>query len=106
VVAGLALLGILFTALRNADYRDEISLWRATAARSPNKARVWNNLGYAHALAGQTAQARAAFLEALRLDPRHDRAARNLHALDRGAFSRYQLPGYPPVPHPIDRSQP
>ena len=106
LVAGLTVLGMLFTALRNEDYRDEVSLWRVTTANSPNKARVWNNLGYAHALAGQTEQARAAFLEALRLDPHHDRAARNLHALDRGTFSRYQSPGYSPAPHPTDRSPP
>jgi tetratricopeptide (TPR) repeat protein len=106
MVAGLTLLGMLFTTLRNADYRDEISLWRATAARSPGKARVWNNLGYAHALAGQAEPARAAFREALRLDPRHDRAARNLRALNEGAFSRHPSPGYPTVPPPIDRSPP
>ena len=106
LVAGLAILGMLFTALRNENYRDEISLWRATAARSPGKARVWNNLGYAYALAGQPEPARAALLEALRLDPRHVRAARNLHALDSGAFTRRSSPGYPPIPHPTDRSPP
>jgi tetratricopeptide (TPR) repeat protein len=100
-VAGLAILGMLFTTQRNADYRDEISLWRATAARSPDKARVWNNLGYAYALAGETEPARAAFLETLRLDPEHARAARNLNALDTGSFSRNR-----PIPHPIDRSLP
>ncbi len=101
LTAGLAILGMLFTALRNADYHDEISLWRATAARSPHKARVWNNLGYAHALTGQTEPARAAFLETLRLDPNHARAAQNLNALDAGYFSRK-----PAIPHPIDRSPP
>jgi tetratricopeptide (TPR) repeat protein len=101
MVAGLALLGMLFTTQRNADYRDEISLWRATATRSPHKARVWNNLGYAHALAGQTEPARAAFRETLRLDPKHARAARNLNALDAGYFSRRQA-----IPHPTDRRPP
>lgn len=98
MLAGLAILGMLFTALRNADYRDEVSLWRVTAARSPHKARVWNNLGYAHALAGQTEPARAALLEALRLDPAHARAARNLNALEAGCFSRK-----PAIPQPIQR---
>ena len=101
LVAALACMGMLFTAQRNADYRDEISLWRATATRSPDKARVWNNLGYAHALAGQTAPARAAFLEALRLDPEHLRAARNLRALDAGYFARKST-----LPTPTDRSPP
>jgi tetratricopeptide (TPR) repeat protein len=88
LTAGLAVLGTLFTALRNADYRDEVSLWRATVAESPNKARVWNNLGYAHALAGQDGPARAAFREALRLDPGHTRAQRNLRYLEAGGFTR------------------
>lgn len=88
LVAGLAILGVLSTAQRNADYRDEISLWRATAAGSPNKARVWNNLGYAHALAGQEERARVAFRQALRLDPGHARAQRNLRYLEAGGFSR------------------
>jgi len=101
MLAGLAILGMLFTALRNTDYRDEISLWRATAAHSPGKARVWNNLGYAHALAGQTQAARAAFRETLRLDPKHAHAARNLNALDAGYFSQMQE-----LPHPTDRRPP
>lgn len=101
LLAGLAVLGVLFTAQRNADYRDEISLWRVTVARSPGKARAWNNLGYAHALAGQTEAARAAFRETLRLDPEHARAARNLNALDAGYFSRKQA-----LPDPTDRRPP
>jgi tetratricopeptide (TPR) repeat protein len=92
IVAGLCVLGIGLTALRNADYRDEISLWRATAKQSPSKARVWNNLGYAHALAGQAEPARTAFSEALRLDPGHPRALRNLRDLEAGRFSRYLSP--------------
>lgn len=106
LVAGLAFSGMAMTALRNADYRDEISLWRATAARSPGKARVWNNLGYAHALAGQSGPARAAYRQALRLDPRHDRAARNLLALERGAMPRPSTAGHPPVPVTVHRSPP
>ena len=44
----------LFTAERNAVYRSEIRLWEDTAAKSPGKARVFNNLGYAYFLAGAT----------------------------------------------------
>ena len=109
LMAALTCAGMALTTLRNADYRDEVSLWRATAARSPSKARVWNNLGYAHVLAGQSEPARAAFLEALRLDPRHERAARNLLALERGAFPGQPKPGYPPyptIPTPVHRSPP
>jgi tetratricopeptide (TPR) repeat protein len=84
LIALLALAGAAFTASRNQDYRDEVSLWRATVQLSPNKARAWNNLGYALALAGQTQDARAAFQHALTLDPGHARARANLRDLDAG----------------------
>jgi len=83
MVMALALAGIGLTAARNLDYRDEISLWQATVTQSPGKARAWNNLGYAHKLAGQRPEARAAFVEALRRDPGYRRAQANLRDLDR-----------------------
>lgn len=86
VVAALTLAGLLLTAARNQDYRDEVSLWRATVARSPQKDRAWNNLGYACALAGRAEEARDAFQRALRLNPQHPRAAANLHTLEAGGF--------------------
>lgn len=89
LLIALLLPGVMFTAVRNADYRDEVSLWRVTAQCSPGKARVWNNLGYAYALAGQEAAARAAFSAALRLQPEHARAQRNLRALESGWFTRH-----------------
>src|SRR5690606_26882052 len=70
------------TAVRNRDYRDEIQLWQATAQRSPNKARVWSNLGYVYQLAGLRAQASGAYQRALRLDPALERARINLQLLD------------------------
>lgn len=70
------------TLIRNRDYRDEIQLWQATAQRSPNKARVWNNLGYAYQLAGLGAEARAAYHHALRLNPQQERARINLFLLE------------------------
>ena len=82
VLLALTVAGMGFTAARNADYRDEISLWQATVAQSPGKARVWNNLGYAHKLAGHDQEARSAFLEALRRDPGYYRARANLRELD------------------------
>jgi tetratricopeptide (TPR) repeat protein len=69
------------TALRNRDYRDEVSLWPATAGVSPAKPRVWNNLGFAYRMRGDTAGARAAFERALALDPSFDKARHNLDAL-------------------------
>lgn len=66
---------------RNRDYRDEISLWRATVAASPGKARPWNNLGYALYLAGRHDEARRAYRRALELDPGYDKARANLEQL-------------------------
>lgn len=72
----------LFTAERNAVYRSEICLWEDTAAKSPGKARVFNNLGYAYFLAGRNEEARKAWLETLRIDPAHELARNNLTLLD------------------------
>lgn len=79
--AGLALVLLTATALRNADYRTEVALWRATVAASPENARAWNNLGYAYQLAGEPSRARDAYLRALDLDPRGFRAYWNLETL-------------------------
>jgi len=83
--AGLVLVLLLggTTLLRNQDYRTEVSLWRETASDSPHKARVWNNLGYAYRLAGDTVQARQAYQKALSLDPQDIQARANLMSLDR-----------------------
>jgi hypothetical protein len=69
------------TYVRNADYRDEISLWQATTRDSPLKARPWNNLGYAYQLRGDKHAAQAAYEQALRLDPKYLRARTNLEQL-------------------------
>jgi len=77
----LALALGVFTAERNLDYRTEVSLWQATVRESPNKARVWNNLGYAYQLAGDIPAARQAYQRALALDPSHVKARINLDTL-------------------------
>ena len=74
------------TVARNQVYRSEMALWEATAAQSPGKARVFNNLGYAYALAGRGEAAEAAFLRALRLQPDYGKAAGNLRDLRQGRF--------------------
>jgi hypothetical protein len=86
-VAAVALLGVLATAtfLRNRDYADEVTLWRATVAASPGKARPWNNLGFALAQRGDDAGARAAYARALALDPTDIKARVNLELLDRAS---------------------
>ena len=70
------------TVLRNQAYASEISLWQDTVVKSPDKARVHNNLGYAYLLAHRTDEARREFTTALRLDPNHYRASYNLQRLD------------------------
>jgi len=72
------------TVIRNYDYRSEIALWESTVQDSPTKARVWNNLGYAYRLAGDSDAARRAYVKALELDPNHRKAHYNLQSLDRG----------------------
>lgn len=78
----VALAGMSFTAARNVDYQNEISLWQTTVTQSPGKARTWNNLGHAYRLAGQLPEARASFNEALRRDPGYRRARANLRELN------------------------
>lgn len=60
---------LCFTVIRNGAYRSEVALWEDTAHRSPGKARVHNNLGYAYSLAGRPDKAIRSYREALRLDP-------------------------------------
>lgn len=85
------------TLLRNQVYADEIALWEDTARKSPHKARVRNNLGYAYNLAGRTEDARREFTLALQLDPKHIKARHNLEYLDEA----------PPESHPVpEKAQP
>jgi hypothetical protein len=81
LAGGLALVLATATVLRNRDYRDEVSLWRATVAGAPHNPRAWNNLGFAQHLAGDDGAARAAYLRALALDPGYGKAQLNLDAL-------------------------
>jgi Flp pilus assembly protein TadD len=76
----LALLGAM-THLRNRDYHSEIALWQSSVRQAPHNARAWNNLGYALWLEGRAADARQAWLEALRLDPGYDKPRRNLERM-------------------------
>ena len=80
LVPVVLLLGVA-TVVRNADYETELLLWQDTAARSPRKARVFNNLGYAYQQAGRNDDARQAYLGALELDSAQDKARFNLEML-------------------------
>ena len=71
----------IFTAIRNNDYRTEISLWKDTAKKSPHKARVFNNLGVAYELKGCAEEAAEAYSKALELAPGFAVAQKNLTGL-------------------------
>jgi tetratricopeptide (TPR) repeat protein len=94
VVAAAALVVVLAAAtlVRNRDYADEVTLWRATTAASPGKSRPWNNLGVALAQRGDTAGARRAYERALALDPSDVKARVNLELLGREGGSGAAAP--------------
>lgn len=78
----LVLYSALATGLRNLDYLDERSLWQRTAEQSPDKSRVWNNLGMACEAEGDGDCARDAYRRAVQLDPANLRAKNNLYFLE------------------------
>ncbi|HSA62060.1 MAG TPA: tetratricopeptide repeat protein [Nitrospiraceae bacterium] len=85
LVAGLiATLGF-FTYQRNLLYQDRLLLWSDAVAKSPNKARPHNNLGYAYALRDDWDHAIEEFRMAARLDPDFILAQQNL----RDAYLRH-----------------
>ncbi len=84
-LCGLALLMLQATFRRNLDYRDEVTLWTATVADSPGKARPWSNLGWARQLRGDGSGARQAYECALAIQPDHRRALINVSLLPRSA---------------------
>jgi len=83
IALGALLLSLVtLTVLRNQIYANEIALWEDTVMRSPLKARVHNNLGYAYLLAHRNAEARREFITALQLNPSLYKARYNLYRLD------------------------
>jgi len=73
----IAVLG-LFTYQRNLLYQDPLLLWSDTVAKSPNKARPHNNLGYAYALRDDWDRAIEEFRTAAQLDSGYLLAQKNL----------------------------
>ncbi len=76
----LALAGL--TVYRNQIYASEIRLWEDTVLKSPDKARVHNNLGYAYLIDRRHNDARREFIIALQLDPKLYKARYNLYRVD------------------------
>jgi len=74
----------VLTLARNTVYTSEIALWEDTARKSPAKARVFNNLGFACQNAGRRVDAERAYLRALALDPGLLKACNNLQRLREG----------------------
>jgi protein O-mannosyl-transferase len=85
LVTVLALVLCFFTYQRNLLYHDPLLLWSDAVAKSPNKARPHNNLGYAYALHGDWDRAIDEFRTAARLDPDFIIAQQNL----RDAYLRH-----------------
>jgi hypothetical protein len=82
LVIPLAFILCFFTIARNNVYKSEIALWEDTAGKSPYKARVHNNLGYAYYLSGRYGDAERAYLAALRIKPDYSLSRNNLTLLD------------------------
>lgn len=80
----LALLIVLgcFTWIRNSDYRREVAFWEDAVLKSPNKARCFNNLGFAYELEGRYKEAKDAYERATVLDPYFKLALNNLRKID------------------------
>ncbi len=68
----------MFTYQRNLLYQDRLLLWSDAVAKSPNKARPHNNLGYAYALRDDWDRAIEEFRTAAKLDPNFILAQQNL----------------------------
>lgn len=82
VALALLVLGLAFaTHRRNEVYRDEVAFWSDVAAKSPQNARAFNNLGIALAERCDLPGAERAWRRALELDPGFVRTAVNLRLL-------------------------
>jgi protein O-mannosyl-transferase len=82
-VLGLWIFGLTAaTVERHEQWRSNIALWSDTAAKSPQKARVWANLGTALGREGHYSRAAEAFTTALAIDPEFVQAHDNLARIE------------------------
>ena len=95
LVIPLAFILCFFTIARNNVYKSEIALWEDATGKSPYKARVHNNLGYAYYLSGRYGDAEKAYLAALRIKPDYSLARNNFTLLDNLRHEKAGMAGEP-----------
>ncbi|MDE2232286.1 MAG: tetratricopeptide repeat protein [Candidatus Omnitrophica bacterium] len=90
VLAVIVAFNAVLTYQRNKVWKDELTLWGDAVAKSPHRARAYNNLGFAYLKQGQPAQAIADYNQALRIDPTLTDAyvGRGLSYARQGDFSK------------------
>jgi Tfp pilus assembly protein PilF len=76
LLAAMVLAGITYN--RNKVWADELTLWKDVAAKSPEKSRAWNNLGYAYLKKRQPKEAIPALITSINLSPGHPDAWNNI----------------------------
>ena len=81
IAAILLVLGVA-TVQRNLAYSAAVDFWEDALMKSPRKARVANNLGFAYQQAGRLAEAKLAYQQAIEIDPEYWRARINLDVLE------------------------
>lgn len=77
-LATLVLAGGARTSARCGDWRDDLTLWRATVAAVPNSARAREGLGSALRARGALAEAEGEYRRAVAIYPRYDTSHYNL----------------------------
>lgn len=82
------------SAARNHVWRNPVALWEDAARKSPNKARPYNNLGYAYETAGNIDMALEAYSRAVDLDPNYALANMNIANLLAGREQYDRALGY------------
>ncbi len=78
VFALLLILYTMGTLHRNAEWRDDITLWERTVTTSPNSARAWDNLGQSYEALGRFDDALEAIDTSLTIDENNAFAHNNL----------------------------
>ena len=81
VAVGVCLVAVgfsLWSFERSAYWQDAVALWKDNVAKTPKKARVYNNLGHAYQRAGNMSAAIENWRTTLALEPDHPKASYSL----------------------------